>query len=103
MTAIVFLPTLLPIVTMASAKLCASSSSFINAPAPVFTSKTIASAPEANFLLIIELAIKGIALTVAVTSRKLYIFLSAGVKLPDRSEERRVGVEYRYRWRPLLY
>ena len=40
------------------------------APAPVFTSKTIALAPAAIFLLIIELAIKGIDSTVPVTSRK---------------------------------
>ena len=68
--------------TIASAKRFASSSVFINAPAPVFTSRTIASAPAAIFLLIIELAISGIEFTVAVTSRSAYNFLSAGVKFP---------------------
>ena len=33
--------------------------------------------------LMIELAINGIELTVAVTSRKAYSFLSAGAKSPD--------------------
>ncbi len=40
----------------------ASSIFFINAPSPVVTSNTIASAPAAIFLLMIELAIKGIEL-----------------------------------------
>ena len=47
-------------------------------PDPVFTSSTIASAQKAIFLLIIELAIRGIEFTVAVTSRSHIIFLSAG-------------------------
>ncbi len=55
----------------------------MKAPAPVFTSKTIASAPAAIFLLIIELAINGIESTVPVTSLRAYNFLSAGVKFPD--------------------
>ena len=54
----------------------------MKAPSPVFTSKTIASAPAAIFLLMIELAIRGIEFTVPVTSRSAYNFLSAGVKLP---------------------
>jgi hypothetical protein len=41
----------------------------MNAPEPVFTSRTSASAPSAIFLLMIELAISGIDSTVAVTSR----------------------------------
>ena len=46
-----------------------ASGSFMNAPEPVFTSRTSASAPSAIFLLMIELAISGIDSTVAVTSR----------------------------------
>ena len=81
--AIVLRPTLLPIRTIACANASASSNVFINAPLPVFTSNTIASAPAAIFLLIIEEAINGIELTVPVTSLKAYNFLSAGVKFPD--------------------
>ena len=51
----------------------ASSAAFfgsdINAPLPVFTSRTSADVPSAIFLLIIDDAISGIASTVAVTSR----------------------------------
>ena len=54
----------------------------MNAPVPVLTSSTIASEPLASFLDIIEEAIKGTHPTVAVTSRKAYIFLSAGTRLP---------------------
>ena len=50
----------------------------INAPFPYLTSNKIVSAPLANFLDIIEEAIKGIQETVPVTSRKAYNFLSAG-------------------------
>jgi hypothetical protein len=63
---------------------CASSFAFagsdINAPAPVFTSRTSALVPSAIFLLMIDDAISGIASTVAVTSRSAYNFLSAGAK-----------------------
>ncbi|MNC83028.1 hypothetical protein D3C75_1368060 [compost metagenome] len=48
-----------------------SSSVFIKAPLPVFTSSTMASAPAAIFLLIMELAINGMEFTVPVTSRRL--------------------------------
>ena len=80
MTAEVCFPAMVPIFTIASAKATASSSVFINAPEPIFTSSTIASAPLASFLLMILLAIRGIQSTVAVTSRSAYIFLSAGAK-----------------------
>ncbi len=43
----------------------------------------MASAPEAIFLLIIELAISGMLSTVEVTSLSAYIFLSAGVRFDD--------------------
>lgn len=82
MTAIVLRPTSLPMATIASASSLASFSSFMNAPAPVFTSRTIASAPAAIFLLMMELAISGMESTVAVTSLRAYSFLSAGVRLP---------------------
>ena len=51
---------------------------FMNAPDPNFTSSKMVFAPEAIFLLMIELEIKGMDSTVPVTSRKAYIFLSAG-------------------------
>ena len=63
-------------ISLASAK--ESFSLFMKAPLPVLTSRTIASAPEASFLLMIELAINDILSTVAVTSRSAYSFLSAG-------------------------
>ena len=40
----------------------------------------MASAPAASFLLIMELAIRDILSTVAVTSRRAYNFLSAGAR-----------------------
>ncbi len=72
-----------PIRTIVCASLLASVRFFIKAPSPVVTSKTIASAPAAIFLLMIELAINGIELTVPVTSLNAYNFLSAGAKSPD--------------------
>ena len=54
----------------------------MNAPFPVLTSNTIASAPIAIFLLIILLAINEIELIVPVASRNAYIFLSAGTNFP---------------------
>ena len=71
-----------PISTIAVANSFASSNVFMKAPAPNLTSKTIASAPAAIFLLIIEEAIKGIDSTVPVTSRRAYKYLSAGAKFP---------------------
>ncbi len=75
------LPAIVPIDTISFASATESSYFFINAPFPVLTSSTIASLPEANFLLIIELAIRDILSTVAVTSRRAYSFLSAGARL----------------------
>ena len=71
-----------PIFTIVRASLYASSFVRINAPLPVFTSRTIASAPLASFLDMILDAISGMERTVAVTSLKAYIFLSAGTRLP---------------------
>ena len=42
----------------------------MKAPLPIFTSSTSLSAPEASFLLITLLAIRGMLATVAVTSRR---------------------------------
>ncbi|MPN12101.1 hypothetical protein SDC9_159413 [bioreactor metagenome] len=75
--AIVSLFIAVPISTISLANSKESSKVFIKAPSPVLTSKTMASAPEANFLHIIEAAIKDILSTVAVTSLRAYIFLSA--------------------------
>ena len=69
-TATVLRPALLPMLTISSASALASFSSFMKAPLPVFTSSTMASAPAASFLLMIELAISDILSTVAVTSRR---------------------------------
>ena len=74
----VFRPAFFPRLTISFARAKASSSCFMKAPLPVFTSNTMASAPAASFLLIIEDAISDILSTVAVTSRSAYSFLSAG-------------------------
>lgn len=63
---------------MVEASSRASARSFMKAPEPTFTSRTSAPVPSAIFLLMIELAISGIASTVPVTSRSAYSFLSAG-------------------------
>ena len=83
MTAQHFRPAMVPIETIFSANFLESSTVFINAPLPVFTSSTIASLPAASFLLMMEEAISGMQSTVAVTSRSAYNFLSAGTRLPD--------------------
>ena len=57
----------MPIIVRARAR--ESSSRFMKAPLPVFTSSTSASMPSASFLLMMELAISGRQSTVAVTSR----------------------------------
>ena len=62
-------PAAWPSPTMVSARRRARSSSGRNAPEPTFTSSTRASVPSAIFFDMIELAISGIASTVAVTSR----------------------------------
>ena len=68
---------------MALANARASSKVFIKAPLPTLTSRRIACAPEANFLLITEDAMSGMLSTVPVTSRKAYNFLSAGASPSD--------------------
>ena len=63
--------------------------SFMNAPEPTFTSRTRAPVPSAIFLLMIELAMSGIASTVPVTSRSAYSFLSAGARAePGGADDR---------------
>ena len=69
-TATVLRPAFFPIFTISSARAFASASCFMNAPLPVFTSSTMASAPAASFLLMMELAIRDRLSTVAVTSRR---------------------------------
>ena len=49
-TADILRPAFLPIRTISSPRALASASCFIKAPLPVFTSRTIASAPAASFL-----------------------------------------------------
>ena len=58
MTAQHFRPAMVPIETIFSANFLESSTVFINAPLPVFTSSTIASLPAASFLLMMEEAIQ---------------------------------------------
>ena len=53
-----------------SASTCASSSVFMKAPSPTFTSRTIASAPPAIFFDMMLDAISGTMSTVPVTSRR---------------------------------
>ena len=69
-TARVGRPARLPIPTMVRASSRARSLVFMKAPSPYLTSRTMASAPEAIFLLMIELAISERLSTVAVTSRR---------------------------------
>ncbi len=70
MRATVATPASLPSPTMVRASSAASERFFMKAPAPVFTSRTSAPVPSAIFLLMIELAISGMASTVPVTSRR---------------------------------
>ena len=83
MRATIFLPAFSPMETISFARAMESSTVFINAPLPVFTSKRIPSFPAASFLLIMDTAIRGMLSTVAVTSRSAYNFLSAGARFPD--------------------
>ena len=69
MTASVFTPDALPIDTSDSASRRESASVFMNAPLPVFTSRTSASMPSAIFLLMIDALMSGMLSTVPVTSR----------------------------------
>ena len=80
-TATVLRPIPLPIFTIVRAKASASFLFCINAPEPNFTSSTMRSAPLASFLLIMLLAMSGMLSTVAVISRRAYIFLSASTRL----------------------
>jgi len=77
--AIVLLPAALPMshirLPRASASFCFS----MKAPLPHLTSRTMASLPAANFLLIILEAISPSTSTVPVTSLSAYNILSAGV------------------------
>ena len=59
-----------PRATIVRASSRAESTSFMKAPDPTLTSSTSAPVPSAIFLLMIELAISGIASTVPVTSRR---------------------------------
>ena len=68
--AAVFRPFLVPMATIFSASFMESSTVFIKAPLPVFTSSKMQSLPAASFLLIIEDAISGMLSTVPVTSRR---------------------------------
>ena len=68
-TASVRTPDACPIATSDSASRRESDSVFMNAPLPVFTSRTSASIPSAIFLLMIEALISGMLSTVPVTSR----------------------------------
>src|SRR5918994_313858 len=69
-----------PSSSMVSARIWASSSVFMKAPSPTFTSSTIASAPEASFFDMMLAAISGTMSTVPVTSRSAYRRLSAGTR-----------------------
>ncbi len=62
-------PAAVPSPTIVAASSRARPTSFMNAPEPTLTSSTSAPVPSAIFLLMIELAINGIASTVPVTSR----------------------------------
>src|SRR6266850_1352199 len=64
--------------TMVRARSRASSSVFMKAPRPTFTSSTRASIPSASFLLKMLEAISGTDSTVAVASRRAYSLRSAG-------------------------
>ena len=75
-------PSRRPRSTICSARIRASSTVFMNAPSPTFTSSTIASIPAASFFDMIDDAMSGTMSTVAVTSRRAYSFLSAGARSP---------------------
>ena len=66
----VLTPASFPSCTNTVANSFARSRVFMNAPEPTFTSRTNEEVPSAIFLLMIEDAIRGIASTVPVTSRK---------------------------------
>ncbi len=68
--ATVVTPASVPRSTIVRASSVASSRVFMNAPLPTLTSSTSAPVPSAIFLLMIELAMSGMASTVPVTSRR---------------------------------
>ncbi len=70
MSASVRTPAAMPIATSDSASRRESSFVFMNAPAPVFTSRTSPPMPSAIFLLMIDAQMSGMLSTVPVTSRK---------------------------------
>ena len=82
MSAATLRPCAVPMATIWRASSSAPSRSFMNAPSPIVTSSRIASEPAASFLDMMEDAISGMQPTVAVTSRRAYIFLSATAILP---------------------
>ena len=77
-TASVRTPASCPARTIDCASCPASSTVFMNAPHPTFTSSTRPSMPSASFLLMIDAVISGMLSTVAVTSRRRYRRRSAG-------------------------
>ena len=79
--AVTFFPIFLAMFTKRRAKVSASFIFRMKAPVPVLTSRIRQSVPSANFLLIMLEAMRGMLSTVAVTSLKAYIFLSAGAIL----------------------
>ena len=69
-SATVVTPASTPSSTMVRASSRARSADCMNAPEPTFTSSTSAPVPSAIFLLMIELAMSGMASTVPVVSRR---------------------------------
>ncbi len=69
-SALVSTPWAPPRRTIVSASSFARSKSFMNAPEPTLTSRTIASAPSAIFLLMMDEAMSGMDSTVEVVSRR---------------------------------
>ncbi len=78
MTAVTRRPSDLPVRCRLAASASASASERMNAPLPVLTSNTSASAPSANFFERMLAVMSGMDSTVAVTSRSAYILRSAG-------------------------
>ena len=68
--AVVATPESVPSSTMVRASSVASARRFMKAPEPTLTSSTSDPVPSAIFLLMMELAMSGIASTVPVTSRR---------------------------------
>jgi len=79
-TARVARPELFPSATHTLASARASPVVFMNAPEPALTSRRIACAPPASFLLMMLEAMRAVLPTVAVTSRNAYMARSAGTR-----------------------